>query len=93
MLLLVNCKWKLSKRYNLTSFVLSSYPLRCDVKWKLHVLRCENDVQFDALAVVDFTMLYLITLDYLTKSPKSIAGTKREKAAFFIFMCSVGRIW
>ena len=24
------------------------------------VLRCENDVQFDALIVVDFTMLYVV---------------------------------
>ena len=24
------------------------------------VLRCENDVQFDALTVVDFTMLYVV---------------------------------
>ena len=50
------------------------------------VLRCENDVQFDALTVVDFTMLYLMTLDYLTKSPVSIAGTNREKAAF-LYSC------
>ena len=26
------------------------------------VLRCENDVQVDALAVVDFTMLYVVCL-------------------------------
>ena len=28
------------------------------------VLRCENDVQVDALAVVDFTMLYVVCLAF-----------------------------
>ena len=28
------------------------------------VLRCENDVQFDALSVVDFTMLYVVCLAF-----------------------------
>ena len=28
------------------------------------VLRCENDVQFDALTVVDFTMLYVVWLAF-----------------------------
>ena len=28
------------------------------------VLRCENDVQFDALTVVDFTMLYVVSLAF-----------------------------
>ena len=28
------------------------------------VLRCENDVQVDALTVVDFTMLYVVCLAF-----------------------------
>ena len=28
------------------------------------VLRCENDVQFDALTVVDFTMLYVVWFEF-----------------------------
>ena len=34
-LLLVNWKWKLNKRQNLTCFVLSPNLLWCEVKWKL----------------------------------------------------------
>ena len=30
------------------------------------VLRCENDVQVDALTVVDFTMQYVVKLGFVT---------------------------
>ena len=30
------------------------------------VLRCENDVQVDALTVVDFTMLYICGLSHIS---------------------------
>ena len=30
------------------------------------VLRCENDVQVDALTVVDFTMQYVVLLGFVT---------------------------
>ena len=32
------------------------------------VLRCENDVQFDALTVVDFTRLYVVWLSFYFSS-------------------------
>ena len=62
-LLLVNCKWKLNKNMKsyLFCFILESAVVRSEVEV---VLPCENDVQFDTLTVVNFTMLCVVWLAF-----------------------------
>ena len=69
-LLLVNGKQKEIKSY-LFCFILESVVVRSEMEV---VLRCENDVKFDALTVVDFT----------TGSPSSKYEHRRASASIGI---------
>ena len=57
-LLFISCKWKLN---NLFCSILESAAVRSEMGV---VLRCEGDVQVDALTVVDFIMLYVVCLAF-----------------------------
>ena len=52
-------------KFYLFSFILESAVVRSEMEV---VLRCENYVQVNALTVVDFTMLYVVTRRLLLSS-------------------------
>ena len=62
-LLFVSCKWKLNKdkKSYLFCSILESAAVRSEMGV---VLRCEGDVQVDALTVVDFIMLHVVCLAF-----------------------------
>ena len=59
------CKLKMEIKQGIQSYLYCSFLESATVPSEMEVvLRCENDVQVDALTVVDFTMLNVVCLTF-----------------------------